>query len=412
MRLVGIRIPRSVVGLSAAIAATAFLAACGGDTTTGGGASSGGGDGKLGPGVSDETISLSSSTGLTGNFAVVTGPYVNAGKAKFAAVNADGGVNGRKIEWKPVDDGFDIQRAVSFAQRVVSQNNVLAETLPFGTAPTVAKKEIYERSGIPFISLGTTYAEVDGAKTTFGCTVPYYSQARVAIRYAIEKKKAKKIGVLVYASPDGEEVGEAAEDEAKAQGAQVVKKLQYDPGTTDFSGAISSLRSANPDIVVLYGSTPDSARAIQAARRAGLKVPFVGPQTMADSEFLRLAGDAAAGVIAGSPYKLPDSDDPGVAAFRDALKKYGEGGSAEPTTWAMSGYQCASVVAAALDGAGEQLNRQSFVKGIESLKDFDSGIAAPVSYAADDHVGSEIALVLEVKNGAFEQVTDFEDGAR
>ncbi|HWK27347.1 MAG TPA: ABC transporter substrate-binding protein [Solirubrobacter sp.] len=411
MPLAGIHVRRGVSSLSVLLAATALLAACGGDTTTGGGAPADGGE-TLGPGVSADAIELSSSTGLTGNFAVVTAPYVAAAKAKFAAVNADGGVNGRKINWKPVDDGFDIQRAVSFAQRLVSQNKILAETLPFGTAPTVAKKEIYEAAGVPFVSLGTTYAEVENAKTTFGCTVPYYSQARVAIRYAIENRNAKRIGVLVYASPDGKEVGEAAEDEAKAQGAEVVRKLEYDPGTTDFSGAISDLRGAKPDVVVLYGSTPDSARAIQAARRAGLKVPFIGPQTMADSEFLRLAGDAAEGVIAGSPYKLPDADDPGVAAFRDALSKNGDGGSGQPTTWAMSGYQCASVVAAALDAAGEQLNRESFVKGIESLKDFDSGIAAPVSFGPDDHTGSTMALVLEVKDGAFKQLSDFEDGAK
>ena len=410
MRLAAIRSPRGVTSLLAMMAATAFLAACGGDTTTGG-ASSDGGDGDIGPGVTDTEIRLSESTGLTGNFAVVTGPYVAAAKAKFAAVNADGGVHGRDIKWNPVDDGFDIQRAVSFAQKLVSQNKVLAATLPFGTAPTVAKKEIYEARGVPYVSLGTTYAEVEDAKTTFGCTVPYYSQARVATRYAIENKGVKKLGVLVYASPDGEEVGMAAEDEAAAQGAKVVRKLEYDPGTTDFSGAISNLKNSNVDAVVLYGSTPDSARAIQAARRAGLDVPFIGPQTVGDSEFLRLAGNAAEGVIAGSPYHLPNSDDAGVQEFRDTLEQYG-GGEKEPTTWAMSGYQCASVVAAALDEAGEQLNRESFIKGIESLQDFDSGIAAPVSFSADDHTGSEMALVLEVKDGAFEEVTDFEDGAR
>jgi branched-chain amino acid transport system substrate-binding protein len=389
---------RRILGAAASSVALLALAACGGSGT---GASSGG---DASPGVSDDQITIASTIASTGNFAVVTGPYISAANAYFAKVNEDGGVEGRDIVWNHIDDGYDIQRAVAGAQKIAQQDSSFIAALPFGTATTLATSEVYAAKGIPNVTLGTALAELEGknAATTFGCTTPYHYQTRAAVQWTAENMPAGPWASMTYETGDGEDVANALTKEQEAEGLDVVDQIAYAPGTTDFSGQLDQLKKSGAKYVVLYGSTPDAARIITAAKAAGLDATFVGPMPLADPDFLNLSKGQAEGTIVASPYQALTSDTEGIKTFESDLQQYGDK-NAKPTLWALHGYNCASIVAEGLKNAGENPTRESFIKGMESIKDFDNGVTAPVTFGEGDHRASTSSIVLQVEDGAFVQ---------
>lgn len=357
------------------------------------------------PGVTDEEIRVVSTTGLSGNFAAVTGPYVAAINAVLERVNADGGVHGRQIVWDPSDDGFDVQRAVTTAQRYAEADDVFAAAFPFGTSPTIAKSPIYERAGIPYFELGTFLGMYEGETpaTQFGCVTPYYYQALAAIRYVQDNIDGNRWAALVYAADDGAEVSRALETAAEGGDIEIVSEQEYEPGTTDFSGQLSALTEVEFDHLLIYGSVPDSARVAEAASRAGVEATIVGPMTAGDPQFLDLVGELGEGVIAGVPTLHPTSDDPAVEAARQEFEELADS-DAQLGTFAISGYHCAEVFVEVLERAGENPTRESLVEGFESLDGFETGIGAPVTYGPDDHVGGTSARVVQVQDGQWVDV--------
>lgn len=386
---------RLLLGTGAALLAMVGASACAGGSSGGGGDTAG---------VSSKEIKIASTVASSGNFAVVTGPFINAANAYFDTINKDGGVNGREISWSHVDDGYDLQRAVAGAQKVVQQDSAFIAALPFGTATTLATAKVYSARKVPNVTLGTALAETEGdnAATTFGCTTPYHFQTRAAIKWAAENMPKGSWASLVYESADGEDVSTALQAQAEEDGLDIAKEIKYAPGTTDFSGPLDTLKRAGVKYVVLFGSTPDAARVVTAAKSAGLDTTFVGPMPLADPDFLTLTKGKAEGTIAASPYKSLTSDEPGIADFKELLSTSG-GADAKPTLWALHGYNCATIIAEGLKKAGKNPTRTSFVKGMETIKDFDNGVSAPVSFSADDHRASTSSVVLRVSGDTYEQ---------
>lgn len=384
---------RLLLGSGAALLAMVAAAGCAGGSADGDTA-----------GVSSTEIKIASTVASTGNFAVVTGPFINAANTYFDKVNEEGGVNGRDISWSNVDDGYDLQRAVAGAQKIVQQDSTFIAALPFGTATSLATAKVYSARKVPNVTLGTALAEVEGdnAATTFGCTTPYYYQTRAAIKWAAENLPEGSWASMVYESADGKDIATALEAQAKEDGLDIAKQINYAPGTTDFSGPLDTLKRAGIKYVVLFGSTPDSARVVAAAKSAGLDATFVGPMTLADPDFLSLTKGKAEGTIAASPYKSLTSDDPGIAEFKELLATSG-GADAKPTLYALHGYNCATIVAEGLKKAGKNPTRESFIAGMETIKGFDNGVSAPVTFGADDHRASTSSVVLRVKGDTFEQ---------
>lgn len=351
------------------------------------------------PGVSDKSINLAETASLTGNFAAISGPFVASAKMVFTQANDNGGVNGRSITWNPVDDGGDIQRAVTQAQRIATGNDTFAAVLPLGTAATIAKAQVYGSSGVPYVTLGTSRAVT--TKDSFGSSTSYYTQTKAAVGYAIDKLGAKDVGILVYETEDGNDVSAGATDALSARGMKPVGKVQYAAGTTDFSAQLNTLAQAK--YIVIYGSTPDSARVVQAVARANLKVKIISPEPAFDATFVKLAGQAAEGTLVASPFLPLTSSAPGIAEYKTSLAKYAPG--VQPTFWGLMGYQCAKVTVKALEMASKDLTRAKFITALGSIKNFDSGVHAPVSLAEGKPADGG-TMLYEVKDGSYTPLTD------
>lgn len=378
--------------LAAVALAALMMTACGGSSNQAGEAAA--------PGVTKTEIHLSETLGLTGNFAVVSGPYVEGAKAVFNKVNGQGGINGRKIVWDPVDDGYTVEQAVTLAQKMVNQNQILAAALPFGTAPIAAKAPIYNRAQIPYFEMGTGASVENKYPGQFGCLSPYFNEIQAPITYVVKNRGAKSFGVLVTNASDGTSVQQGAEKALTTAGLKPAVELTYVAGTSDFSGQLSQLR--NVDYVVVFGSTPDTARILVAAKRSGIRAQFIGALPMGDPTLIKLAGDAANGGIVGSPLFPLDSDSAAMQQFRKGVVQYGGGSASDATLWALAGYHCASVLVEGLRKAGPNLTRSSFVQGMESIKKYETGVGPAITYSKTEHSAAAAPIaVLEIQNGKY-----------
>src|SRR4051794_6915058 len=212
---------RSVLATGVALIALALVAAgCGRDDDGGGG---GGGA----PGVRDKSIKLGGSYPFSGP-ASAYGTIGRAAKAHFDWVNSKGGVNGRKIEFKMLDDGYDPARAVSNARRLVTQDKVFALFNTLGTANNLAIWDYTNQQKVPQLYVATGASEFgenpDKHPYTIGWQPDYVSEAKAYADFLKKEKPNAKVAVLYQNDSFGENLTGGFEDAIKGTNIKVVAK--------------------------------------------------------------------------------------------------------------------------------------------------------------------------------------------
>src|SRR3954452_9328670 len=208
---------RLLAGAAASLALV--VAGCGRDEDGGGG--SGGGA----PGVTKDTIKLGGSYPFSGP-ASAYGTIGRAAKAHFDWVNSKGGVNGRKIEFKTLDDGYDPARAVSNARRLVTQENVFALFNTLGTANNLAIWDYTNQQKVPQVYVATGASEFgedpDKHPFTIGWQPDYVSEAKTYADFLKKEKPNAKVAVLYQNDSFGENLTGGFEDAIKGSNIKVV----------------------------------------------------------------------------------------------------------------------------------------------------------------------------------------------
>jgi branched-chain amino acid transport system substrate-binding protein len=380
---------RLLVGtVTAALAVT--LAACGSD--------------------SDSTSSGSSGPIEVGSWSPLSGPIAPSGtqtaagaKVAFDEINAAGGINGRKINYTTLDNGYDPQQTIQAARKLVGSKKVVAIVGANGTAPTAASFPfVLDQSKVPIMF---TYG---GAQTwysppkagLFGAQTPYEDQARNIAQWAVDSG-AKNI-VVVHDDPQAfVNVADTVVTTAKAADPAVqTAKVSVKLGSTDYSPVVAQVKSKSPDAVVLITPVPEAAAYLKQAKLQGVTATPYGYAPIADPGLLKLAGDAAEGVRTLSLTRLPtDTADPAVAAYVAALKKYAP--DQEPSFYSIYTYAAAKAFAKILEGISGDITPESIAKAAESGTAIDTGLLPPLTFTSSQHLGTNQVIRLVVKDGAF-----------
>ena len=172
-----------------------LAAACGRDEDAGGG----GGGAAADPGITDSSIKIGSSYPFSGPASAYSA-IPKALNGYFKKVNEAGGINGRKIEFVTYDDGYEPQRALTNARKLVEQDKVFALFNPLGTANNVAMREYLNQRKVPqlFVATGATLFGSEQAKYPFtgGFQPTYRTEAKVYAQYLKAEKPNAKVAVL------------------------------------------------------------------------------------------------------------------------------------------------------------------------------------------------------------------------
>jgi len=354
------------------------------------------------PGVTDNSILLGSYQPMTGNEST----YFRMGKgadAWYKYVNEElGGVNGRKIIFKMVDDGYQPARTKVVVKEFIERDRVFAIANPLGSAPTAAVIDYIAENNVPLIGAGTGAAKNVNhpSKWVWPLYLDYTREAQQLMEMARKQFSAKKIAYIYQNDPSGQTSLAGAEEYASKNGIEIVSKQGYEVAEVDVASQVITSKKANPDVLVVFAAPEHFSKILVERQRLGWKVPVVASFVGLDSRVFELAGkQAVEGVIISTIFRSPNSDDPKIAEFRRILKKYYP--QEEPSAIHMWGYAGAQVITEALKRAGEDLTREKFIEAMGSIKNWKESIIPEVNLSMDQRILVSNVSWMQAKDGKF-----------
>ena len=340
-----------------------------------------------GPGVTDKEIRLGTWIPLTGPLAAYGVPFRAGADAYINMVNDKGGIKGRKIVLIIEDNAYNPQRTVAAARKLVSRDEVLAIGMPFGAVSASAFDYVLGESRVPMInSYGSALEWFNPPKENlFGAMPLYESQARSIGRWVA--KDGHKSVAVVHSALAGF-VNVAAQVEPGVRSASPTVKVELVPtkfGTTDYSPIALELAKKNPDAVALILAQGEMIAAAKELRQQGYKGAFYTYSPSVANSVLELGGPALEGAKAIGLTVPVNADTPALRQYREALAKYSPGEKSDYVS--LIGYALTMATVEAIRRIDGPINRPNLVKALYSMRDYDTGIFPPISYAPDRHLG-------------------------
>jgi len=357
-------------------------------------------------GVTPTEVTFGMHTDLSGVAATYGVSSSNGVKMRFEEVNEAGGIAGRKLKVIVEDQGYQVPKAVQACNKLINRDKVFAFVAPLGTPMNNACFKDQFAAGVPNLfplsAARSMYEPFERLK--FYGAASYVDQIRAGIQYFVKNKGVKRVCVMYQDTDFGKEILEGAELQTKKLGIEIVEKTAHKPTDSDFTAPITKLREAKCDLIAMGTIVKDSIVPYTTARKAGWNdVIFLGSAAVYD-----LVVGAAPGMdgfygmgLTEMPYA--DSEHPKVKAFVEAYKKKWK---IDPNIGAVYGYVAADLTVQGLINAGKDLTTDSFVKGMEAIKDYhDIFNGPPVSFGPNIRQGANSSFLAEVKSGRWTRVT-------
>jgi ABC-type branched-subunit amino acid transport system substrate-binding protein len=322
-------------------------------------------------------------------------------------INDQGGVNGRKIELIAEDDGYEPMRSLAGAKKLSEQDHIVALVAPTGTPGTAAMLPYVQERKLPLIA---PYAfshklTTPVQKYVFTSLPEVRLQADLLGTYLVKTLKHDKIAVIYQNDDFGQDA--LAGFDARMQKLNVKEaKLPFDRGTTNFSGVVAQAKESGATDVVFFGIPRDAALVMREANKMGWKPQFSGHNAFGDPQTFQLAGQALVnGAIAVAVMEPLDSKKPAVQEFIARQKKYLP--KSTPTTYSMHGYTAAMIFVEALKHVPGEPTGDKVATALEQMKNFDTGLMAPLTYSPTNHAGSNAVAFMRAENGKWVINTDW-----
>ena len=338
-------------------------------------------------GVSEREVVVAQTAGFTGAVAGSVGEMTGGARLYIAAVNAAGGVNGRKITLISVDDKFDPKLAGENAARLVAEREPVAFFAVRGTPHTEAVPAVAGAAGIPIVapSTGALIFHQPINPLVFNVRAKYQTEVEKAIEHlhTVGISRIAIVHVNDSFGRDGLEGFTRKMDVLKLKPAAVVI---YERTLTEMSKPAAELTKADPQAVILIASGKNAADLVVRMRAAGATTQFVAISNNSAKSFIRDLGSSARGVMVTQVFPNPFNSSTPIA--REMRKLAAGNKEVVLSQAAMEGFAAAKVLVEGLRRAGRNLTRASLVSALESIRNFDLG-GVTLSYGPQDRTGAE-----------------------
>ena len=348
-------------------------AGCGRDDDGGGGG--GGGGASADPGITKTSIKLGGSYPFSGP-ASAYGTIGEGAKAYYKFLNAKGGVNGRKIDFVTLDDGYEPPKALQNARRLVQQDKVFAMFNTLGTPNNLAIWDFLNQQKVPqlYVATGASDwgADIQKHPYTIGWQPNYVTEATVYADYLKQAKPNAKVAVLYQNDGFGKDLLGGFEDGIAGSGIKVVKKESYNVTDPTVAAPVGRLARSGADTFLDITTPKFSAQAIATVAKSGWKPLHILNNVGADKNLvLKPVGlQNAKGIVSTAYFKDPQTakwaNDPAVREYKAALKRYSPKSDPEDA-FNMYGWSVATTMAKAL----EQMKEPTRAALMDAVRNMD-----------------------------------------
>jgi branched-chain amino acid transport system substrate-binding protein len=340
---------------------------------------------KYGPGASDTEIKV----GHMAPYSGPASPYGLIGKtidAYFRKVNAEGGINGRKINFISYDDAYSPPKAVEHARKLVESDEVLFIFQSLGTPTNTAIQRYMNGRKVPqlFVASGASkWVDPKNFPWTMGWQPTYESEGRIYGKFLLAQHPDGKVGVLYQNDDYGKDYLNGLKaglgDKAKSM---IVAEVPYDAADTNVDSQMVRLKASGANVFFNVTTAKFAAQAIKKAAEIDWRpIHLLNNVSQSVGSVLRPAGlENAKGIY--SSYYLKDANDPqwaddaAVKDWRVFMDKYFPDGD-KTSSFTMYGHAVAQTLEKVLRQAGDDLTRENVMRQAANLKDVEVGLLLP-----------------------------------
>ena len=350
-------------------------------------------------GVTDNEIILGQSVALSGPAQELGKDMQMGAKVYFDYVNANGGVNGRKITLKTLDDGYEPPRSAENTKKLINEHKVFALFGYVGTPTSQASLPIFTESKVPFVGpfTGAELLRSPFNKYVFNVRASYYDETELIVNH-LASRKQNKIAVLYQNDAYGQAGLAGVEKALSKRGLQVEAKATVERNKEEVGDAVKTLNKEGIQAIVMIGAYKTCAVFIKEMKNAGSKAAFWNVSFVGSKALAAELGPVGRGVQISQVVPFPwDNSIPVVKEYRLLLDKV----NGDPGFGTLEGFLAAKVMVEGLKRAGSNLDRDGFIKAMETIKDHDF-CGFKINYSSDNHNGSKfVDLTVISKGGKF-----------
>jgi branched-chain amino acid transport system substrate-binding protein len=365
-------------------------------------------------GLTDTQILVGTALDLSGPAAAVGISCRNGMIFRADEVNEAGGIHGRKIKLVMEDHAYKPQQAITVVNKMIHRDKVFAFAGIVGTPTGLAVKPLISKKKIPqVVPIAAASAFFDPHdRYSFGGFTPYLEQGKIIVKYFVEEKGKKNVGILFQDDSYGSAVLNGVKTQLKVYGMELKAKESYKRGAAVFSTQIAKLKKAGCDLVILATIIRSTVGALSEAHKLGWDVDFVGVSGTYNHYIpylLNKAGIPSEGYYASGYFPYIDLDHPNPKA-RKFYNEYTERFGKKPDLFTCMGWLAMDVFIEAAQRAGRQLTREKLIDALETFRNREDGVfdGSPLTYTSTSHKGMESGMIMMLKkDGSWQKIKDY-----
>jgi ABC-type branched-subunit amino acid transport system substrate-binding protein len=356
-------------------------------------------------GVSDTAI-------LFGQVAALQGPARDLGQgmrdgilAAFSEVNGSGGIAGRSLQLKSLDDGYEPEKTVEVTKEIIQEDKVFALVGAVGTPTSKAGQPIATAAKVPFVGpfTGAEFLRNPYNRYVVNIRASYFQETEAWIEHLTKDLAISKIAILYQDDAFGIAGLEGVQRAMAKRNMSLVASGSFLRNTTAVKSALLDIMKARPEAVVTVAPYKPVAEFIKLARKLKFDPVFVAISFVGSDSLAKELGREGAGVIVSQVVPSPwDTSLPAVAAYQHAIARLDA--NAKPGFVSLEGYLAGRLVAAALRRIGSEISRENFLNAMHQSP-FDLG-GVVLRYGTANNQGSDhVYFTVLQADGSFKQVT-------
>ena len=337
------------------------------------------------PGVTDKEIKI----GQTMPYSGPASAYGVIGKteaAYFKAINEEGGVNGRMINFLSLDDAYSPPKTVEQTRRLVEQEQVSFLFNPLGTGPCLATRDYLNQNGIPQLYVATgaaAFSDPEHFKWTVGFQPNYQTEASIFAKHILSTKPDAKIAVLYQNDGFGKDylTGLKAGLGPDHVG-MVIKEASYETSEPTVDSQVAGLQGSGADVFVIAATPKFAAQAIRKSYDLGWQATrYVTDVSLSIASVMKAAGlEKSKGVITANYGKDSSDprwkDDPGLLQYKDFVDKRMSAKDFIDSN-VIYGFDAAICLVHVLKQCGDDLSRENILKQATNVQDLELPMLLP-----------------------------------
>ena len=360
-------------------------------------------------GVSADKIVFGQATALEGP-ASALGQGMKLGlEAAFSEINKAGGIKGRKLELKSVDDGYEPNKSIEAVKKLLADDKVFAIAGAVGTPTSAATQPIATAAGAPFIGAftGAEFLREPYKPMVMNVRASYFQETEAMVERLTKDLGATKIAIMYQDDAFGQAGLAGVKRALEKRKMELAGEGTFERNTVAVKGALLAIKKVEPEAVIMISPYKPAAEFIKLARQIKLNATFVNISFVGSDALAKELGADGTGVVITQVVPFPkDASIPVVGKYHAALK--GVSADAQPGFVSLEGYMVGRAIAAALEKVDGEPTRAKLLEAVQKAGTIDLG-GVKLTYSPTSNRGSETVFLTVIQaDGSFKAVDKLE----